>query len=630
MVIKQSEVVTYVCNKVIDSFKEVEELPSKLDIQAAISKIAENTEVSLGTKFVKELNQEVEIKKPLTTYYTKMSLNEIKACQEGIMREMAKVRYPKIEKEMDVIKLLKELKAICFNIRAEQIPEFFEELLEFAMFAKGEVKEPDNPKYKYMRGIYLKSEMEGCGKSTILNAIKDCAENMKLKVSEADWPLGRFGDMLPYANSNICILDDTDVSVLRNINETKLKAILRHSEVTNERKGLDGVQIEAKAAVIAAGNVEPPKAGDRCWRIFDIIPASIEDNLKENEWARGIISNLEKGEITELFNNFNFFKLFKLLDKLKKNLEEDDSKKSLPYLKNVKVFERAIHLPSILEVLNKCNNMPLDFANISANDIVKASEVINPSHPLDMWKVINTFKLLYGNDIIEKTSAKASSEYQKYNLKGLEQLKPEDLCRKIDYEAKTVKEEILENQKKWDELIAFFEKELGENPIVNNDTNLENNNNEESYMTIAETMEKLDKALELENQQHDLDNQESKMDEKFAKYTVSSHIKEDDKGKRLVLTFRDKQNPEKRYFKSYWLYTEDGLYETSASLDFSNDMKQIWQSKGRELETDEAWSRFATRLMRVIAGEKLVIDSECYLEFDEKGRILKIWAGKEE
>lgn len=629
MVIKQSEVVTYVCNKVIDSFKEVEELPSKLDIQAAISKIAENTEVSLGTKFVKELNQEVEIKKPLTTYYTKMSLNEIKACQEGIMKEMAKVKYPKIEENGDFVKLLKQLKAYAWNIKAEDIPSFLEALLKFAAYAKGQTIFNDE---RYEEGIYLKGEVEGGGKSTLIHAIIDGAKGTGLKASQAFWPTNHFSNLLPYCNNNMVYIEDCSNQDRNNIDETKMKAILRKEELENVKKGLDPVMMKVQSSLIAAGNVEPPQNKDRGWRIFDVIPADITGSFGSSELFNQIKEQTKHyaNGIDQLFYvNYNFYQNY--IPRLKIKREEETQKEILGYNPIKKIMNRAKSLPVLLSILNKMNECecPVDFHKISAKQICDFADVTNI--PYDSWKIISTLKLLAANDLILKYKAQTNDMYTKYDLKDLEEVKVEELFDAGGTEdvAMSTTELILENQKKWDELITFFEKELEEKPIMNNDTNLENNN-EELDMTIEESMEKLDKALKLENQQQELDNQESKIDEKYAKYTVSSHIKEDVKGKRLVLTFRDKQNPEKCYFKSYWLYAEDGLYETSASLAFSNDMKQIWQSKGRELESDESWNRFANRLMRIINGEKLVIDSECYLEFDEKGRILKIWAGKEE
>lgn len=455
--LKKSEVVTFVTEKVIDHFSKFDDIPSKLEIQKYISSFVDDYKVDTG-KF--DAKSGVKILKDLSDYYTKMSVNEIKASLEEIIKNQAKIKYPEIHEEMDIVKLLKELKKTCWNIKAEDILSFFRELLEFALYARtGTTIHPENKDYKYMRGIYLKSEMEGCGKSTILNKIEEAAGKVGLKVADASWPLGRFGDMSQYSKNNIAILDDTDAQVLRNINETKLKAILRHGNVDNELKGLDAVSVEAKAAVIAAGNVEPPKASDRCWRIFDIIPASIENYLLFTDWGCKLINELTTADLTQLFNVFNIFNVFAKLAKIEEELKV--KKEDLVEKDEDRVYRRCRYLNQILEILKLMKGGPYDFHRISIKEIVDFS-LETPNH-LDAWKVTSTFKILYGNDVISKDPVKASTEYQKYDLKGLELREPGKVLGDSD-ESTTVKEEIEKNQQRWDLLIKEFENFSNDNP----------------------------------------------------------------------------------------------------------------------------------------------------------------------
>lgn len=459
-ILKKSEVVTAVTGKVIEHFSQFDTIPSKLDIQKYISSFVDDYKVDTG-KWDTKGDQPQKILKDLSDYYTKMSVNEIKASLEEIIKNQAKIKYPEIHEEMDIVKLLKELKKTCWNIKAEDILSFFRELLEFALYARtGTTIHPENKDFRYMRGIYLKSEMEGCGKSTILNKIEDAAEKVGLKVADASWPLGRFGDMSQYSKNNIAILDDTDAQVLRNINETKLKAILRHGMVDNELKGLDAVSVKANAAVIAAGNVEPPKASDRCWRIFDIIPASIENYLLFTDWGRKIIDELTTADLTPLFNVFNVFNVFDKVEKIEKEMKAVKNEEPVEKDED-RVYKRCRYLNQILETLKLMKNGPYDFHRISVKEIVDFS-LETPNH-LDAWKVTSTFKILYGNDVISKDPVKASTEYQKYDLKGLELREPGKVSGESD-ESTSVKEEIEKNQQTWDLLIKEFEDFQNDNP----------------------------------------------------------------------------------------------------------------------------------------------------------------------
>lgn len=456
--LKKSEVVTFVTEKVIEHFSQLDSIPSKLEIQKFISSFVDEYKVDTG-KWSLKGDQPQKILKDLSDYYTKMSIAEIKACQEEIISNQATIKYPEITEKMNIVELLKELKKVCWNIKAEDIPEFVSELLEFALYARtGTTIHPDNKDFKYMRGIYLKSEMEGCGKSTVLRKIEEAASQAGLRVSDASWPLGRFGDMTQYSKNNIAILDDTDAQVLRNINETKLKAILRHGTVDNELKGLDAVPVKANAAIVAAGNVEPPKASDRCWRVFDIIPASVEGYLLQTDWGCKLAKEVENAQLTQLFNTFNVFNVFNKLAKIgtfvRSNKKSELVEKSISA--EGRVYSRCKYLNSILEILKLMQNGPYDFSRISVKEIVDFS--IAASKPLDAWKVMSTFKVLYGNDVISKDKVKASAEYQKYDLKGLELREPGEMQYDAD-ESTTVKEEIEKNQLTWDLLINEFQED---------------------------------------------------------------------------------------------------------------------------------------------------------------------------
>lgn len=643
MVIKQSEVVTYVCDKIIEACKDVDEVPTKLEIQKMISRVVENTQVSCGLKQVrngydsetgKPIYKEEEVLKPLTTYYTKMSLAEIKACQEEILKGLAKVKYPEIKEKGDFVKLLKQLKAYAWNIRSEDIIDFLIALLKFAAYAKGQ---PTLDDLKYQEAIYLKGEVEGGGKSTLIHAIVDGAKDTGLRSGQAFWPTGRFADTLPFCKNNITFIEDCSPSCKREISEDKIKAIIRKEKVGCERKGLNEVQMQVHSSFIAAGNTEPPFAKDRGWRIFDVIPVDIAGDFQDGELFQKIKEQTQQypNGADQLYLDYCFYFIYSSLLKIKKEKNIDGYIKKEPNNKIhgkisslLRVARRAKSLPTLLNILNEINErgVAVDFHRISAKQICDFASKI--AIPYDSWKIVATLKLLYSNGIIALMSRQSSNEiYSKYDLKGLEDLKAEELFETCEEEATSIEEEILRNQETWDELIKYFE-ENGTDPDNKSDNNPEEEGEEE--MNMSEVSDVLDELLEKEEKKAAQEKEDAKMDIGEAKYRVSSAIREDEKGKRLVLRFSNKNDPDEVYWKSYWMYKSDKEYNAEAARAFADDMKQIWQSKGRTLETDEAWARFAERMLKIVRGEqKLVIDSSCYLIVDSNNTILEIYAGCE-
>lgn len=640
MVIEQHEVVTYVCDKIVEIYKDVDVLPDKLDIHRAMSRIAANTQVRCGTKQVKKgfdpetgkpKFEEEEVIKPLISYYTKMSLNEVKACQERILKEMAKVKYPEIKEQGNFVELLKQLKAYAWNIRSEDIVDFLIALLKFAHYAKtGEERIDD---LRYEEAIYLKGEVEGGGKSTLIHAIVDGAKEVGLKADNAYWPTGRFGNVMPFCNSNIAYIEDCDNNIKKEIIDCKMKSILRKENVENEMKGLSPVNMEVKSSFIAAGNCEPPVSKDRCWKIFDVIPVDISGNFGKSDLFQKIKEQTAQypDGIKDLYLNYSFYLFYYLLLKLKENENNNDSIKRKEDNNNpqacslIHIQKRAKSLPTLLSILNKMNecDTPVDFHKISAKQICDFAEAAGMQY--DSWKIISTLKLLYSNEIIDVVARQSGNEiYSKYDLKGLEGIKAEDLFTDCEENSLSVTEEILENQKKWDELIEYFTNiHPDEDKPTNNETT---NNEEEENMTIEEATDKLEEVLTKESIKENQEKEDSKMDLEKATYSVKGWIKEDFKGKRYVLQFTDKRDNTRKYYKTYWLYDEEG-FKQGPSNEFSSDMKQIWMSKGRMLETDEEWARFAERMINILKGkQQLYIDSSCYLEVDPKNNIKKIWA----
>lgn len=633
MIIEQHEVVTYVCDKIVEIYKDVDVLPDNLDIHRAMAKIAANTQVRCGTKLVKkgfdpETGKpnfvEEEVIKPLISYYTKMSLNEIKTCKERIMKEMAKVKYPEIKEQGNFVELLKQLKAYAWNIKPEDINSFLISLLKFAAYAKGQMTFNDE---KYEEALYLKGEVEGGGKSTLIHAIIDGAKGTGLKSDQAFWPTSQFSNMLPFCSNNITYIEDCSNRDRTYADETKMKAIIRKEPVTNERKGLDGVGMKVQSSLIAAGNVEPPYSKDRGWRIFDVIPADITGSFGNSDLFKQLKEQTKqyKKGITQLWNYINYNNYINYITEINlrnhRNLSANKFDKGNIISENI--LSRAKSLPVLLEILNRMDecSTPVDFHRISAKEILNFAEAVNIT--IDSWKLIQTLKLLAANEVIGKYRSQTNDIYTKYDLKGLEKIKPETLyCSNTEEEKVTsVSEEILENQKRWDELIEYFTN-------IHPDGDKPTNKEEKENMTIEEAADKLDEVLTEEAVKESQEKEDSKMALEKATYSVKGWIKEDFKGKRYVLQFTNKKDRDKKYYKTYWLYDEDG-FKQGPSNEFSSDMKQVWQSKGRMLETDEEWLRFAERMMNILKGkQQLYIDSSCYLEVDPKNNIKKIWADK--
>ena len=460
--IEKTEVVTFVGEKVIEHFSQFDSIPSKFEIQKYISSFVGDYKVDTG-KWDSKSGEKVL--KDLADYYTKMSVNEIHSCQEEILKNISKVTYPEIVKSGNqkeaLLKILRACKAFAWNIQADDQANFLEALFHFFENAKG-VK-------KYQEGIYIKGEVEGGGKSTLIHSIVDPSVGF-LKVKNATWPTGRFADVSPFCSANIAYIEDTSNNQKKEIDETKMKHILRKEPVECERKGLDAVGMESVASLIAAGNVEAPNAKDRNWRIFDVIPVDLKnpDFLESDIW-KSICEQTGKIEIGKpIHSDFSFFENFgdfenfgNLLSEFKKREkgEKKETVQTTKYSWFARLQNRLKYLPNILETLDKMKNGPFNFNYISAKQIIDFAKDIG--HPLnDEWKLISTLKLLAANEVIDKIRGGSSNDiYKKFDLKGLENLSYEELSGESpsEYVVESVKDQVKNSQDNWTKIIKYFE-----------------------------------------------------------------------------------------------------------------------------------------------------------------------------
>ena len=490
-ILRKSEVVTFVTSKVIEHFSQFDTIPSKLEIQTYISSFIDDYKVETG-KF--DAKNGKKILKDLSDYFTKLAINEIKECQAEILKNISKVTYPEVVKSGNqkeaLLKILRACKAFAWNIQKDDQVDFLEALFHFFENAKGVTK--------YQEGIYIKGEVEGGGKSTLIHSIVDPATGFT-KVKNASWPTGRFADVSPFCSSNITYIEDTSNNQKKEIDEAKLKAILRKEIVECERKGIDAVEMESVASLIAAGNVEAPNAKDRCWRIFDVIPVDLKNPefLKSEVWKSICeqTGKLERGKPIHSgfasFENFGDFENFgSLLSKLKEN--EKDEKSAIQTTKYTwfpRLQNRLKYLPVILETLEKMKNGPYNFNYISAKQIIDFAK--DCGHPLnDEWKLISTLKLLAANEVIDKIKGGSSNDiYKKFDLKGLENLKYEELSGEnpTEYVVESVKDQVKNSQENWEKIIKFFE------------DNYTDDNPPKKTVTDKEPFLKIDKEAKLDD-----------------------------------------------------------------------------------------------------------------------------------
>lgn len=469
-ILKKSEIVTVVTSKVIEHFSQFDRIPSKLEIQNYISSFVDDYKVDTG-KWDTKGDQPQKILKDLVDYYTKMSVNEIHSCQEEILKNISKVTYPEVVKsgnqKVALLKILHACKAFAWNIQKEDHVDFLEALFHCFENAKGVTK--------YQEGIYIKGEVEGGGKSTLIHSIVDPAMSF-MKVKNATWPTGRFADVSPFCSANITYIEDTSNNQKKEIDEAKLKAILRKEIVKCERKGIDEVEMKSVASFIAAGNVEAPNAKDRCWRIFDVIPVDLKnpDFLESDIWKSICeqTGKLERGKPIHSgfasFESFGDFENFEnLLSKLKENEKGEKSAiQTTKYSWFPRLQNRLKYLPVILETLDKMKNGPFNFNYISAKQIIDFARDIG--HPLnDEWKLISTLKLLAANGVVDKIKGNPTSDiYRRYDLKGLENVKYEELSGESssEYIAESVKDQVKNSQINWEKIIKYFEDNFPSDP----------------------------------------------------------------------------------------------------------------------------------------------------------------------
>lgn len=637
MIIEKKDVVTFVADKVVDYFKNVEEVPTKLDVQRCIGQVTENVEVHMGQKRVKETvfengqkitkEYDKEITKPLIDYYVKISLSEVKAIQEKILQNISTVKWNESQEKGNPVELLKQLKAFGWMIESDSVVDFIMEIVKLMAHTRNQTVNDE----KYYGAIYLKGEVEGGGKSTFLHAIEDGFNAGNVRVEQALWPTGRFCNVLPYCKNPIVYIEDTSNQTKKEIIEDKLKAILRKERVECEKKGLNAITMKANAGIIAAGNVEPPMAKDRGWKVFDVLPVEIAgkfgstalwESIKtaSKQYARGI---------DEIYKNYDFYYFYNLLLKIQKNEKDKIFKKEKKIIKSQpactsfipdRLRNRLKGLPTLLAVLNKMQDGPYNFTKISPKEIMDFMEEMPQSFHLDSWIIVSTLKLLAANDVIGKYRQQTLDIYQKYDLKGLETLKYEEAFETpsevIEEKTLTIEEQVEETLKKWDEIIAIFENEP-------QPTKKEKENKKVVVKVKKETIETKEKGEnkmmtlgEIEKQEKEKEKEIGEIipiDEEYTTFNIAGKVKEDEKGKRFVMKFTRKTDKQ-IFYKTYWCYNENGYNERETSQ-LAHDMQQIYMSKGRDFESDEHFQKFVLRCMACIRGEQQFhIASSCALK----------------
>ena len=142
----------------------------------------------------------------------------------------------------------------------------------------------------------------------------------------------------------------------------------------------------------------------------------------------------------------------------------------------------------------------------------------------------------------------------------------------------------------------------------------------EDIMNLEEAVEEiLDKGREMEY---------AEREDLTPNYNVQVKVKHKNNKKFLKATFTDLKTSEVKS-KCYFTYEPDTVtLNRGQCAEFANDMKQIWYSKGKDIESDEAWTKFAERMMKVVQGkEELHCKAYLYLKVDPKNShfVKEIW-----
>ena len=345
----------------------------------------------------------------------------------------------------EIVDVIKELKKAAWMITGEDVPKFFNALINTAKVMNGVNKTTENQK-----SYWIVSPVKGGGKTTLTDAIFDGFEKdgyicKKLGMPEKEWP-----DLRPFANCHFAVVNDISKAPDYDV----FKALTRRETFDSRIRCVGLVSTKPRAAIWGSSNYNAPFETDRGSVTINTVGLTVE-GFGKTQLGQTILNNAKTADLSGI-SIFSHISNTLPSDFFKKNETKDASEIEKKYAKITKIkgIDALINLIEGYVMLDP-ENAKENLKKITLNKLRKDSYfTISETQFSLIDRVLESIREI-DCGLVSRGKKNGEWRYTSWNLSELSDITTEIL--EGDEETITPEEEIKENQEVWDKIIAYFE-----------------------------------------------------------------------------------------------------------------------------------------------------------------------------
>ena len=345
----------------------------------------------------------------------------------------------------EIVDVIKELKKAAWMITGEDVPKFFNALINTAKVMNGVDKTTENQK-----SYWIVSPVKGGGKTTLTDAIFDGFEKdgyicKKLGMPEKEWP-----DLRPFANCHFAVVNDISKAPDYDV----FKALTRRETFDSRIRCVGLVSTKPRAAIWGSSNYNAPFETDRGSVTINTVGLTVEA-FGKTQLGQTILNNAKTADLSGI-SIFSHISNTLPSDLFEKNETKNVSEVEKKYAKITKIkgIDVLINLIENYVIYNP-ENAKENLKKMTLNKLRKDSYfTISDSQFSLVDRVLESIREIDGG-LVSRGKKNGEWKYTSWNLSELSDITTEIL--EGDEETITPEEEIKENQEVWDKIIAYFE-----------------------------------------------------------------------------------------------------------------------------------------------------------------------------
>ena len=345
----------------------------------------------------------------------------------------------------EIVDVIKELKKAAWMITGEDVPKFFNALVNTAKVMNGTDKTTENQK-----SYWIVSPVKGGGKTTLTDSIFDGFEKdgyicKKLGMPEKDWP-----DLRPFANCHFAVVNDISKAPDYDV----FKALTRRETFDSRIRCVGLVSTKPRAAIWGSSNYNAPFETDRGSVTINTVGLTVEA-FGKTQLGQTILNNAKTADLSgiSIFSHIQNTLPSGLFEKNKtKNVSEVEKKYAK--ITKIKGIDVLINLIENYVIYNP-EKAKENLKKMTLNKLRKDScFTISEAQFSLVDRVLESIREIDGG-LVSRGKKNGEWKYTSWNLSELSDITTEIL--EGDEETITPEEEIKENQEVWDKIIAYFE-----------------------------------------------------------------------------------------------------------------------------------------------------------------------------